>query len=196
MGLLWVLLSALCLQAPLAVAEMAWWPLPPAWLAARATYEMGVAALLMGLAWRWGVLQSLKTRMLAMLHGGLLWLGAAFGLAAGSHMLMALTGGAMSFGLAPVHALGMGFMGSTLMAMATRVSSAHSGRPVAADNIAWRLYGLLQLAVLLRVAAALWPAGSAALVLLAALAWCAATVGWAVRHGRWLGQARVDGRSG
>jgi len=80
--------------------------------------------------------------------------------------------------------------------MATRVASGHGGRPLAADDLAWALYWVLQGAVLLRVIAALWPAATTALTLLAVAAWCVATLGWALRYGSWFGRPRVDGRPG
>jgi uncharacterized protein involved in response to NO len=134
--------------------------------------------------------------MLAMLHGGFLWLGVAIGLQALSHGLMALTGNELSLGLAPVHALTMGYLGATMFAMTTRVASGHGGRPVAADNPAWTLYWVLQAAVLLRVIGALWPSGATTLTLAAVLAWSLATVGWSWRYGNGFGRPRPDGRPG
>ena len=194
--LLWASLAALWLEAPFAVAQIWWWPLPAGLRWIQFTVEICAALLLLWLALRWGLLQSLKIRLLAMLHGGFLWLGISFALAALSHALMALSDGQWSLGLAPMHALTMGYLGATLFAMATRVSSGHSGRPLAADNIAWTLYWLLQTAVLLRVLAALWPDLASALTLVAALAWVAATLGWALRYGNWFLRPRVDGRPG
>ena len=152
--------------------------------------------MLLWLAVRWAVVQNLKIRLLAMLYGGFTWLGLALALAAVSHAMMAITGSARSLGLAPLHAMTMGYLGATLLAMATRVSSGHSGRPYAADARVWLLYRILQAAVLLRVSAALWPASAAALTLLAALAWSTATIGWSFRYGRWFGRPRVDGHPG
>lgn len=194
--LLWASLAALWLEAPFAVAQIWWWPLPAGLRWIQFTIEMGAALLLLWLALRWGLLQSLKIRLLAMLHGGFLWLGISFALAAVSHALMALSDGRWSLGLAPLHALTMGYLGATLFAMATRVSSGHGGRPLAADDPAWALYWLLQTAVLLRVLAAIWPDLGPAPTLLAALAWVAATLGWAVRYGNWFLRPRADGRPG
>jgi len=98
-------------------------------------------------------------------------------------------------GLAGVHALTMGYLGGTLLAMSTRVSTVHSGRPQAVDGLARALHALLQAAVASRVAAALWPA-AALLLDAAALAWAAVAVAWFLRHGRWAGQPRVDGKPG
>lgn len=141
-------------------------------------------------------MRSLKIRLLAMLHLGFLWLGLAFALAALSHTLLLASGATLSLGLAAQHALTMGFFGSVLLAMATRVACGHGGRTLVADDLAWALFWLLQTAVVLRVAAALWPAGEAALLVGAGLAWLAAVGGWAARYGRWFGQPRADGRPG
>lgn len=196
MWLLWTMVAALWGEAFAAVAALGWGPLP-FWLRGmQAAIELPVTVLLLWLALRWGVVQSLKIRMLAMLHAGFLWLGLAYALSALSHALMATTGGELSLGLAPMHALTMGYLGATLLAMATRVSSGHSGRSLAADNTAWVMYWVLQAAVVLRVVAALWEAGSMGVTLLAVLAWTTATVAWALRYGRWFVRPRVDGRPG
>ena len=194
--LLWLLVGVLWLEAPLAVAELWWYPLPSQVRWGQATVEACIGTLLLGLAVRWALVQNLKNRLLAMLHGGFMWLGLSFALAAISHTLMALTHAELSLGLAPLHAMTMGYLGATLLAMATRVSSGFSGRANAADTRVWLLYWVLQTAVLLRVSAALWPPAATPLTLLAALAWSIATVGWAFRSGRWFGRPRIDGRPG
>jgi uncharacterized protein involved in response to NO len=94
----------------------------------------------------------------------------------------------------------MGFLGSTLVAMATRVSSGHGGRTLAADDTVWRLFWVLQAAVFARVAAALLAAaavdGAMALIAVAAVGWSAVCAAWALRYGRWYGTPRADGRPG
>jgi uncharacterized protein involved in response to NO len=196
MWLLWVGVAVVWLEAPLAVAQLWWWPLPAAARWVQSAIELPAAVLLLWLALRWGLVQSLKIRLLAMLHAGFVWLGLALALSAVSHLLMALSEDRSSLGLAPTHALTMGYLGATLFAMATRVSSGHSGRALAADNIAWALYWVLQAAVLLRVIGALWPAATVTLTLLAVSAWGVATLGWAWRYGNWFVRPRVDGRPG
>ena len=196
MWMLWVMLAMLWLELLPAVAELWWWPLPVALRWAQVAIEIPAAVLLLWLAVRWGLVQSLKIRLLAMLHGGFVWFGLALALNAVSHLLMALSTNELSLGLAPLHALTMGYLGATMIAMVTRVSSGHGGRPLAADNTAWVLYWLLQGAVLLRVAAAMWPDAATPLTLIGVLTWAAATVGWAVRYGGWFGRPRIDGRPG
>jgi uncharacterized protein involved in response to NO len=194
--LLWVMVGLLWLEALPAIVETWWWPLPAVLRWLQVLVELPAAALLLWLAVRWGLVQSLKIRLLAMLHGGFLWLGLVYALQAASHALMALSGNELSLGLAPLHALTMGYLGATLIAMATRVSSGHGGRPLAADNPAWALYWVLQAAVLLRVVAALWPAAGTALTLAAIVVWTIACAGWALRYGAWYGRPRSDGKPG
>ncbi len=158
--------------------------------------QLPAAGLVLWLAVRWGLLHSLGTRLLAMLHLGFVWLGVSLGLAALSHARVLWIGEPASLGLAPLHALTMGFLGGTLIAMITRVAAGHSGRALVADNLAWSLYLLLQTGALLRVVAALWPALGVGLTVAAALAWATACTGWALRYGNWLGRPRVDGRPG
>lgn len=194
--LLVTMLGTLTASAAGAVAETLWWPLPTIARLPLALGQAGAAALLLWLAWRWSRVQSLRIRMLAMLHCGFVWLGLALALAALSQARVLWLGEAATLGLAPLHALGMGYLGATLIAMVTRVVATHSGRAQAADDLAWALYWLVQAAVLLRVGAALWLAGSASLVLLAALCWLVGCGGWALRYGSWLGRPRADGRPG
>jgi uncharacterized protein involved in response to NO len=194
--LLWMLLATLLVEGLPAVAELWWWPLPAALRWFQVALEIPAALLLFWIAVRWGLVQSLKIRLLAMLHAGFVWLGVAVALNATSHVMTLLTNGESSLGLAALHAMTMGYLGATLFAMATRVSSGHSGRPLAADDIAWALYWVVQLAVVLRVSAAIWPQAATPLLLLAISAWVLATVGWSIRYGGWFGRPRLDGRPG
>lgn len=189
--LLWTLVGALAFEAAATIAEAAGVPLPPA---ARAALETLAAAALLALAGRWAVVQNLRLRLIAMLHLGFVWLGIAFALAALSHALEAL--GRPALDPAPLHALGAGCYGSVLMAMGTRVAAGLSGRTIAADDVTWRLFGVLQLAVVARLAAAVWPDAARWLLPLAALAWAAATATWGARIALWMGRPRVDGRPG
>lgn len=194
--LLAVMLTTLWVSAAGEVAQALLWPLPRALHGLLAAVQAPAAALLLWLALRWGLVQSLRIRLLAMLHGGFAWLGVAVALAAASHARVFLFGEAASLGLAPLHALAMGYLGATLIAMTSRVVAGHSGRPLAADDLVWALYWLLQAAALLRLCAALWPQIGNGVLLLAALAWAGAASTWAWRYGGWLGRPRIDGRPG
>jgi uncharacterized protein involved in response to NO len=203
--LLGILVGLIAVQAPFAAGDVlvaaagdavsahAW---PVAVQALRAALELAGGALLLWLALRWGLVQSLAIRLLAMLHMGFFWLGVAFALGGLSHALMAASGGMVSLGLAPLHAFTMGYLGSTLIAMATRVVCGHSGRTLAADNWAWAMFWALQVGIVARVLAALIPAVGTPLTLLAVQFWIAAVGAWALRYGRWLLKPRVDGQPG
>jgi uncharacterized protein involved in response to NO len=158
------------------------------------------AAALAALALRWGLLQSLRgpsLRLLAMLHLGFVWAALALLLAAADAALVLWTEApALRLGLAPLHALTMGFLGGLLFAMATRVICGHGGLPVVADRVAWTLFWVLQAAVVLRLVASVWPAYAAALSAAAAVAWGGVWVAWAARYLPVLMQPRRDGRPG
>lgn len=194
--LLWCMVGVLGFEGVMACMEL--WQFSNfgalRWL--QVAIEAPAAALMLWLAVRWGLVQSLKIRLLAMLHGGFLWLGIALALQAVSHALMALSQNQTSLGLAPLHAMTMGYLGATMFAMATRVSSGHGGRPLAADDAAWGLYWVLQVAVILRVLSALWADAFAVPLLMAIAAWTLASCGWALRYGSWFGRPRLDGREG
>ena len=194
--LLAVFVSALLIELAFAVLELVVWPVPFGWRIAQVVLEVPMAAALLALAGKWGLMQSLRARLLAMLHVGFVWFGITMVLQAISHVLMLLTDGRASLGLAPTHALTMGFMGATLMAMATRVSAGHSGRSLVADNVVWVLFWTQQLATTLRLVAAVWAEVAIPLTVIAAILWTASTVSWAVRYGLWYGQPRFDGQSG
>lgn len=193
-GLLAVFVGAMLVEAAAHAAQALWWPWPAAAHALLAALEAALALLLLVLAWRWARQARLRQRLLAMLFLGFLWLGVALALAAASNALAAAGGG--SLGLAPLHAFTMGFLGSTLLAMVTRVTSGHGGRALAADDVAWALFLALQGAVLLRLGAELLPALAGVLTPAAAVSWAAVTGAWALRYGRWYGRPRIDGRPG
>jgi uncharacterized protein involved in response to NO len=198
--LLWLLSALMLGEAAASVLDAAFPTVAEAILAARADAELLAGMALLALALRWGLLRSLRIRLLAMLHLGLVWLGLAIVLLGVSHALESASAGTRTLGLAPLHAYTLGFLGSTLLAMVTRVSCGHGGRALVADDFVWRLFLLLQLAAVARVAGALTavvPAGLAAwLVVAAAAAWAAVAVAWACRYGHWYGTPRPDGRRG
>ncbi|NMM77769.1 NnrS family protein [Acidovorax sp. SRB_24] len=195
---LWLMLAAAALEAAAVWVELdgpLQGPVAPLWLLVRGVLELAVGAVLLWLAGVWGVVQSLKNRLLAMLHLGFLWLGLALVLA-GVSQLLGLAQGAPVLGLGALHALTMGCLASLMLAMVTRVSCGHSGRALVADRTVWSLFWALQAATVLRIAAALPGAASAWLLLAAALLWAAVVAVWGVRLGDWYGRLRADGRPG
>lgn len=153
---------------------------------------LGLAALYH--SWAWGLRRSLEVRMLAMLHIAFAWLAFALLLYA-LQSLALLAGGVDPLGRAPLHALGIGFAGGLMVAMVSRVTLGHSGRPLMADRLTW--YGFLGLngVALARVLtefspqAGLWNA-------VAAAGWLACLLPWAVRYAPVYLRPRADGRPG
>lgn len=90
------------------------------------------------LSWRWRLLPALKVPLLGMLHMGFVWLGVAW-------LMFAIQGvlgmfGIFVLGMAPLHALSIGFFGSILLGMVSRVTLGHSGRALQADALTWGLF--------------------------------------------------------
>ena len=173
-----------------APSQQAW----PAWTVLVIAVELAAGGVLLWLAVVWGLVQSLKIRLLAMLHVGFVWLGLALLYSAASQALWLATGQPV-LGLGALHALSMGFLGSIMVAMVTRVSCGHSGRALVADNPVWAMFWLLQVAVGVRLLAAvqgmpMW------LTALAALLWTAIVTAWALRYANWYGRPRIDGKAG
>ena len=83
--------------------------------------------------------------LLRVLFLGLAWLPFAFALYSGQSLAM-LFGGEFVLGRAPVHALTVGFFGSLLVAMVTRVTQGHAGRPLVMGTTAWFAFAVVQLA--------------------------------------------------
>jgi len=184
--MLWPILGGVAFEAS-AVWVDHWLGGNGPWQLVRGSLEIIAGAGVVALAFTWGRVQSLKVRLLAMLHLGFLWLGFALLLGGATQMLGWATGSPV-LRLAALHALTMGCLGSLMLAMVTRVSCGHSGRPLVADNLVWSLFWLLQVATLLRISAAvpMWPAQ--ALLIAASLIWAAVMMVWGIRHGSWYGR--------
>lgn len=197
----WVLWLMLAVAAFEVAAVWVEFDGPPAgkagtvWTVARGAFELLAGGVLLWLAVVWGLVQSFKNRLLAMLHIGFLWLGVALFLGAVSQGLSVWQGGPV-LALGSLHALTMGCLASLMLAMVTRVSCGHSGRALVADQIAWSLFWLLQVATLLRIGGAAQSALAGWLLLAAALLWASVMGVWGVRLGVWYGRLRTDGRPG
>ena len=199
--LLWLMLGAAALQVLATWLELAGVPgsaAGPAWMLVHGSLQLLVGGVLVWLACVWGLVQSLKNRLLAMLHIGFLWLGLAFVLG-GLSPWLAWAFGMGTLGLGALHALTMGCLASLMLAMVTRVSCGHSGRALVADRAAWTLFWLLQTATLLRIVSAVpgvFGVAWAWLLPVAAVLWAITMAAWGVRLGGWYGRLRADGRPG
>ena len=91
--------------------------------------------------------------------------------------LWLLNGGEFILGRAPAHALFIGFFGSLLVAMVTRVTQGHSGRPLKLGGVAAFAFIVIQITALVRIGAELapdilaWHSAAGLLWLLAFLPW-------------------------
>jgi len=155
--------------------------------------DLPLCALATWLCWRWWP-RGRKPGLLAVLFVGLAWLPVAFALYATQSIAYLLTG-VYWLGRAPAHALFIGFFGSVLVAMVTRVTQGHSGRPLAMPKAAWFAFATIQLVALLRIGAELsddslrWQA-------VAAIGWLIALAPWVARIGRIHLAPRIDGKPG
>lgn len=131
--------------------------------------------------------------LLRVLFAGYAWLPVATALFAAQSVWYAVTGDFV-LGRAPAHALFIGFFGSLLVAMVTRVTHGHSGRLLALGRVAGFAFVAIQLVVVLRIAAELLP--GAPLQVLAALGWLVAFAPWALRSAGIYLAPRADGKPG
>jgi uncharacterized protein involved in response to NO len=195
---LWLMLGAAAVEVAAVWVELGG-PLQgtvgSVWMLARGILELAAGGVLLWLAVVWGLVQSLKNRLLAMLHIGFLWFGLALVLG-GTSQLLGWVQGAPVLPLGSLHALTMGCLASLMFAMVTRVSCGHSGRALVADKLVWVLFWLLQAATVLRIVAAAPSALGTWLLLAAALLWAGVMAAWGVRMARWYGRLRADGRAG
>jgi uncharacterized protein involved in response to NO len=109
--------------------------------------------------------------------------------------LSALASLGLPLGLAPTHALALGFAASLLVAMVTRVTHGHSGRPLAMVPLAWLAFAAVQLAAGLRIVAAI-KGEPGVLLVSGALALAAGLLPWLIRNALIYLRPRLDGRDG
>ncbi|NCT67902.1 MAG: NnrS family protein [Rhodanobacteraceae bacterium] len=153
-----------------------------------------LAALFLVHALGWQPWKCMKPGLLAALHLAFAWLPVAFALYA-AQSLLAFTDHGFLLGRAPVHALTIGFFGSMLVAMVTRVTQGHSGRPLEMGRIPWLTFALLQLVALSRLWAEVSTDAPLWLVI-AAFGWLVAFAPWVLRS-LWIYLTpRVDGQAG
>ena len=143
--------------------------------------------------WRWWP-RGDKPGLLSVLFIGLAWLPLAFALYLGQSIAYEMTG-VYWLGRGPAHALFIGFFGSVLVAMVTRVTQGHSGRPLVMPAVAWFAFVAIQVVAAIRVAAEVLP-DSMAWHAVAALGWLVAFTPWVVRIGRIYLMPRADGKPG
>jgi len=159
------------------------------WLA-----DAPLAALFLAHWIGWQPWKCRRPALLAALHVASAWLPVAFALYA-AQSLVAWSGHGFLFARAPAHALTVGFFGSMLVAMVTRVTQGHSGRPLEMGRIPWLTFCLLQVVALIRLYAEIAPDAPRWLVV-AAFGWIAAFAPWVVRSLWIYATPRADGTPG
>ncbi|MEO7935488.1 MAG: NnrS family protein [Dokdonella sp.] len=143
---------------------------------------------------KWQPWKCMRPGLLAVLHIAAAWLPIAFALFAFQSLLV-FSESATSIGRAPVHALTIGFFGSMLVAMVTRVTQGHSGRPLEMGRIPWLTFILLQAVVCIRVHAEL-ASDMPLWLVIAAWAWLIAFLPWVIRSIWIFTTPRIDGKPG
>ena len=181
LGALWALLLAhLALEISQATAWL--------WLA-----DLPLLVLSLLCLWRWWPRGPMPA-LLRVLFLGYAWLPVALALYA-FQSLWLLIGNEWVLGRAPLHALTVGMFGSLLVAMVTRVTQGHSGRPMAMPAVGWFAFAALQLVALTRIAAEAAP-DSYFWQVVAAAGWLLAFLPWVLRSLSIYLHPRADGRPG
>jgi uncharacterized protein involved in response to NO len=162
----------------------------PTWLWLPDLALLGVTAVA---CWRWWP-RGAKPGLLGVLFIGLVWLPIAMALYLVDDLAV-VARGAHVLGRAPAHALFVGFFGSVLVAMVTRVTQGHSGRPLEMPRTAWFTFVAIQVVACARVIAEL-TADPYAWFAVAAVGWLVAFGPWVVRLAGIYLAPRVDNKPG
>lgn len=184
--MLWLMLACIAAHGLLQCFELTSY----LWLA-----DFPLAACALYLSYRWQLQRSFKVSLLAVLHISFAWLGVAMVLYAVQSLVYSASGNFI-LGLAPLHALGIGFFSGMILAMASRVTLGHSGRPLELDRFTWLLFLGFQATAVIRILADLIPAIAPMFYVLAALVWLTCFGLWAVKFAPIYWRARVDGKAG
>jgi len=128
---------------------------------------------------RWAGDRTIQDRLVLVLHVGFAFVPVGF----------VLTGLAAFGSIVPsagIHAWSTGAIGTMTLAVMTRASLGHTGHALSASNGTHAIYAAILAAAVTRVAAALLPLASTALLAAAALAWVTAFLGFGVVYGPFL----------
>jgi uncharacterized protein involved in response to NO len=158
-------IDALQMAATVAVGLI--WAVVPEGRITGAALALAAALGILRLA-RWRGVRTLGEPLLWSLHLGYAWLPVALALLAAAALAEAVP---VTAGL---HALTAGAFGTMILAVASRATLGHTGRPLSAGAGLAGAYLLASLAAALRVAAALADQTSETLLVLSAASWCAA----------------------
>lgn len=161
-------------------------------------FDLPLAFLGLYHSYRWKFFQSFKVRLLVVLHIAFLWWSIAM-LLFSAQSLALLIGAENMLGKAPIHALGIGFIASMTLGMASRVTLGHSGRPLILDGFTYACFLGITLTALLRIAAEIPLLAEnigVSFNLLAAGAWLLFMGAWVTRYAPMTLRPRIDGKAG
>jgi uncharacterized protein involved in response to NO len=175
--------KAVMLASALAVVLWIGWPL------AQAT---GAVLVLAGLLHfvrlsRWRGVYTVREPIVLVLHLGYLWLGLSFVLLGAAALFPAVLAGSTA-----LHALTAGAIGTMTLAVMTRASLGHTGRPIVAGPATLAIYGLVTAGALLRVAAPFLPDLYLPVLALGGTVWGSAFAVFVLAYGPMLSTARKD----
>ncbi len=124
---------------------------------------------------RWAGERTLADRLVLVLHAGFAFVPLGF-------LLAALSAFAIAAPSAGIHAWTVGAIGLMTLAIMSRASLGHTGRPLRASPALQAIYAMAGIAAVARVCAALEPGHSMILLHFAAFAWAAAFLGFAALY--------------
>ncbi len=162
-----------------------------AWLVAPDEIPAGIllvaAGILVGIrVARWRGLATVSEPIVVILHLGYAWLAAALAI-----MGLAVLAPQDVPASAALHALTAGAVGTMTLAVMTRASLGHTGRPIVADAATIAIYALVTAGALLRVAAPFAASWYLALLSAGGALWSAAFLLFAIRYAPILWGRRV-----
>jgi uncharacterized protein involved in response to NO len=161
------------------------WVIFPDW------YPIGVLLVVAGVALvirlsRWRGWQTFRSPIVVILHLGYLWLSLALVLNG-----LAVIWPEAALSSSGIHALTAGAIGTMTLAVMTRATLGHTGRPLEADGWTMTIYALVTVGAAARVAAPFLPSSDEMLIV-AGLLWSAAFAAFALRYGPFLLSPKIE----
>lgn len=153
--------------------------------------SLAAAVLTLGRIWTWQSWRTFHDPLLWSLHIGAWWI------VAGLALDTAWLAGLPVSKSAGIHALTIGAISGSILAVVTRVGLGHTGRPLILPFGAVWIYVAINLAALIRVALLYLPAGYyAQLLWLSGACWSVAMLQFVIRYYNILINSRPDGKPG
>ena len=172
------------------IAAIGAWVLDISHWSAGATLILASMLTLIRLS-RWQGWRTLAEPLVTILHIGYLWLAVALFLLGFSALYPALVAPSTA-----VHALTAGAAGVLPLAVMTRATLGHTGRPLTADYMTTMIYVLVNFGAIVRLAAPYFAEKYMALIMAAGISWSAAFGLFAVIYGPYLIAPRLPANNG